>query len=354
MAGTPAACEEGVVYGQDVKVKEMKIIWAKPSFCHQIDLFLEDNPSASIFHTPRWNQIVADVFHTRFFYLVAMSGNKIIGAMPCHIVRRHHFDFVCYSLPRIFEVSYGGPVANGDVAQQACICRKLVCSAGRIKLGNVVSLFNSPENTSWTEDGNWQRRTLETAYVDLMLSLEEIWNNSINGKRRNMIRKAEKNGVELEVCGAEKVSAYFEIVQQMTQRTGITLKPEEYYRRILESFGPHDMARLYLARHKGVYLSGGIFLKYGQLCYYWHGATASNVPNLGQSELIQWQVIQWAKQSGCRWYDLVGVEREKLPNIAKFKLGFTRNLVPFHSVRYTRFVDKVVRRVTYTFLRGGN
>jgi hypothetical protein len=335
-------------------MKIVQVDFSSDDYIEQINRFLEGNPKASIFHTPQWNIIVEDVYQTQFCYFVAMLGDEIAGVMPCHLVRNGRFKTIIYSPPRIFEVSYGGPIAIGDIVQQTLICSKLIKFAGNRELGNVVSLFNSPENTDWTEYGNWQKQVFKTAYVDLSLNIDEIWRNSIDGKRRNMIRKAEKNRVEVEVCRTEKFAEYFDLIQQMSQRTGISFGLEEYYRRILESFGMYDMARLYLARYEGVYLSGGIFLKYGKMCYYWHGATGSNVPNLGQGEFIQWQVIQWAKQSGCRWYDLVGIEKERLPNIAEFKLGFTNNIVNFHYVRYRRLIDAVAWRFNRILQLGVN
>ena len=134
----------------------------------------------------------------------------------------------------------------------------------------------------------------------------------------------------------------------MSRRTGIAFHSKEYYRRVMETFAPQDMARIYVSKYMGEYLSGGIFLRYGQICYHWHGVSGARTRNMGQGELIQWHVIRWAKESGCRWYDLVGVERERMPSLAKFKMSFTKNLVPFHNVSYRRLVDAVARRIGHT------
>jgi len=222
-----------------------------------------------------------------------------------------------------------------------------------LQLGIIVSIFNSPENTDWVTASPFKARRFESVYVDLSLSLEDIWKSSLDGKRRNMIRKAEKKGVEIEVGGPEKLDIYYELVKQMTERANIALHPMEYYRRILECFSPKHKARLYLAHYKGKFMAGGIFLIYGPFCYYWHGATGTNVENLGQGELLQWQVIQWGKEAGCKWYDLVGVERDRLPNIAEFKLGFTHHLVPFYHVEFGRLVNRAVRRLTRTLSKIG-
>jgi lipid II:glycine glycyltransferase (peptidoglycan interpeptide bridge formation enzyme) len=160
-----------------------------------------------------------------------------------------------------------------------------------------------------------------------------------------MIRKAERAGVEVRTAGAELVGCYYGLVRQMVERTGITLHPVEYYRRVLNVFGARGQALLLLAYVDKQAVSGGIFLRFGDAAYYWHGATATGAPNRGQGELLQWQAIRWAKQAGCSWYDLVVIERDRLPQIARFKLGFSQKSVPFYEIAHIRFVDRVVRRL---------
>jgi len=37
--------------------------------------------------------------------------------------------------------------------------------------------------------------------------------------------------------------------------------------------------------------------------------------------LLQWEVIRWLKQQGCRWYDLGGVNKDDNPGGYRFKCG---------------------------------
>ena len=315
-----------------------------------IDAWLAKCPAATIYHTTEWNLIVRDVFGTTCRYFLAYNQGNLVGVLPCHFVRPGRWVTICYSPPRTYEVSYGGPVATG--VQYAQVCKNLVKTAAHAKIGAVVSIFNSPQNTEWATLTGWKKVTpFESAYVDLEPPLDEIWSSSLNGNRRNMIRKAGKKGVEVRDLGLDGLDQYYDLVEQMAERAGLRLQPKSYYLRILDTFGPRDQARLYLAFHDDVALAGGIFLRYQKMCYYWVGATGSRSKNLGQGELLQWQVIQWAKEAGCRWYDLVGVERERLPHIARFKLGFTNHIVTFHHVGYATTLSRVIRRIEHTLWR---
>ena len=316
----------------------------------QINRFLSDADGATVFHTPEWNRIVSEVFGTQFLFLVQERGGCLRGLMPCHLVARSRRLVECHSPARMFETPYGGPVAVNPAANDTCL--KLAKAASALKGSRHLALFTSPRSPPWPLPRGWKTAELVTACVDLAPALEDIWMHSVDGKRRNMIRKAKKHGVEVRYGGSDLVSIYYDLVQQMTRRAGITLHPREYYARVLETFWQSDAARLYLAFRDGQALAGGVFLRFGSTAYYWHGANASGAPNLGQGELIQWHVIQWAKEKGCRWYDLVGVEKERLPRIAEFKLGFSRNLVPFRFVGHTPLRIRVLRRIA-TVVREG-
>lgn len=315
-----------------------------------IDAFLMDSNCATIFHTTEWNRIASEQFGTELLYFMALNRQTIVGALPCHFVRNGRFTLIAYCPPRIFEVSYGGPVAIGTKAEE--ISKALVKSVVRSRLNTFVNIFNSPLNTEWTnKSGIKNIKSFDTAYVDLKPSLNLIWSSSINGKKRNKIRKAQRENVEVKQCAISDLDIYYSIVQQMSQRTGIKIQPKSYYQAILQYFGTNDQARLYIAFNKGRALAGGIFLRYGPGCYYWVGATADSVPNLGQGELIQWQVIQWAKEAGCQWYDLVGIERDRLPQIARFKLGFTNDMRKFHYVTIGTIPGRLIRRIENLFAR---
>jgi len=309
----------------------------------QIEECLPGMEGATIFHTPMWNRIVAQEFNTQFFFLVSERDGCPNGVMACHLVAESDGRTVCHSPPRMFEIPYGGPVATGPEVRRVVL--SLIKAASRSNHIRQLTLFTSPEVADWPVPRLWKWGELVTARVDLQPPLQDIWMHSLDGKRRNMIRKAEKRGVKIRHGGNELLHPYYELVEQMAHRTGLCLRPKRYYAQVLDAFGCSDMARLYLTFHDGRPLAGGIFLRYASTAYYWHGATGDDVPNLGQGELIQWHVIQWAKEAGCHWYDLVGIERERLPHIARFKLGFSEHLAPFRSVNYVPLVYRVLRRI---------
>jgi hypothetical protein len=308
--------------------------------------FVDGHAAASIFHLPGWNRVVQRVFGTDFTYLMALDGDDVVGAMPCHIAHRGKDGDFCYSPPRLHEVSYGGPLVIGE--RQAAVAERLVRAAAGLGKRVTVDIFNAPENSAWLSETSLPAKQFETAYVDLTAAVEEIWRGSLDTNRRNMIRKAEKSGVEIVEGATEDLETYLGLARETAVRGGFHPPNGEYYDEVLKAFSPAGQTRLLLARREGETLAGGLFLRQARRSYYWLGASTAEAGHYGQGEALQWAAIQWAKASGCETYDLVGIERDRLPHIARFKLGFTKRLVPFSYTQFRHLSDRVVLKALRT------
>ena len=76
----------------------------------------------------------------------------------------------------------------------------------------------------------------------------------------------------------------------------------------------------------------------------WKIANKQDSKNYGQGELVQWESIKLSKEMGSKYYDLCVVEPERLPTIAKFKLGFSKQVVPFYIVSKRSLFFKIINR----------
>jgi lipid II:glycine glycyltransferase (peptidoglycan interpeptide bridge formation enzyme) len=104
-----------------------------------------------------------------------------------------------------------------------------------------------------------------------------------------------------------------------------------------------------IAEKDGEPLAGVVLLRNRYFCHYWLGAGKKSAENLGQGEILQWEAIKWAKQMGCQYYDMCVVESERLPNIARFKMGFSRTTVPFYCITRKRLGYRLGLRIQNAF-----
>ncbi|MCX8072423.1 MAG: GNAT family N-acetyltransferase [Candidatus Binatia bacterium] len=107
------------------------------------------------------------------------------------------------------------------------------------------------------------------------------------------------------------------------------------------------LAKVFVARHQGKLLAGGIFPFDQHTIYYLDGASAVEVQALRPNNLLHWEVIQWAAEHGIRIYDMVGAG---IAGVARFKRTFGPKEVPYtYSWRALAPWARAARH-TYAFL----
>ena len=304
-----------------------------------IESFLDSNIS-TVFHEPVFNKVLTEQQHTEFSYNLAYNNSgELIAVCPQHSIKKGLLT-TTFSNPPNLESFYGGWIYDKEQV-----------SLGELMDGFRLSFFESM--TYWSmpqlsEDSYCnmsEAREWRTPVIDLSLTEEEIWKSVINQKRRNMVRKAEKTGVQIDVVGEECLDEFFSLMEKTYGHAGITLKSRDYYFNILKEYYRQGNGLLLLARVDSKAISGIIVLRNKHICNYWIGASDKGTKNLGQGELLHWNAIKWAKQAGSLYYDLSIVNPEKLPHIAKFKLGLSKNTVPFYLIGKRRLGYRIMSRL---------
>ena len=71
--------------------------------------------------------------------------------------------------------------------------------------------------------------------------------------------------------------------------------------------------------------------------------------NVPRQDLLVWETIKWSKENGSKYFDLCVVESGRLPNIARFKLGFSKKIVPFYLYTKRNLAYRVISRLRRCF-----
>jgi peptidoglycan pentaglycine glycine transferase (the first glycine) len=209
------------------------------------------------------------------------------------------------------------------------------------------------------------RRTL---VVDLDADPEEVLGR-MKQKTRYNIRLAARKGVTVRVGDEADLPAFFRMMEVTAVRDDFGIHSRNYYETAHHLFVPTGRGRLLLAEHEGELLAGLVVLSFGDTAIYMYGASSDDKRNLMPTYLLQWEAMQWAKEQGCRTYDLWGVPDEDeatleagfaarsdgLWGVYRFKRGFGGRLV--RTVGAWDLVYAPLRYRLYTaavrwFLRG--
>ena len=157
-------------------------------------------------------------------------------------------------------------------------------------------------------------------------SPEVIWENIIS-KNRNMIRKAEKNGITIEHGKGMDLLDQFTAIYNATMDKD---NAEEYYyfkRPFYKSIDVDlkDNYEMFYAMYEGrpIAMSIMIFAN-GRLNYHLSGSDIQ-YRNLAPSNLLLYKAALWGYEQGCKTFHLGGGVGSGEDNLYKFKAAFNKN-----------------------------
>ena len=157
-------------------------------------------------------------------------------------------------------------------------------------------------------------------------SPDVIWENIIS-KNRNMIRKAEKNGIEIR---HGKDLALFEDFRRIYNATMEKDNAEEYYffeEKFYESVHNdlHDNYEMFYAVLNGEIIAMSIILFANKQMHYHLSGSMMEYRNLAPSNLLLYKAALWGCEHGYWTFHLGGGVGSGEDNLYKFKAAFNRN-----------------------------
>lgn len=158
--------------------------------------------------------------------------------------------------------------------------------------------------------------------ISLTLSEEEIFGN-FHTKHRNVVRKAEKDGLTVD-CGPQYAEACYEIIKDTYGRQGKSAFSREHFEQ-LKAMSDH--VDFWVVKNGEEYQGCAVLLwNKGFSSYYLHGGSSAH-PHGGALNLLHWEAIKKMKERGVLFYDFVGARTNpepgsKLEGIQRFKSRF--------------------------------
>ena len=168
-------------------------------------------------------------------------------------------------------------------------------------------------------------------------------------KTRYNIRLAGRKGVTIvSGAGREALPEFYKILVTTASRDHFLIRPYNYFEGIYDNMHPVGQCELFMAYHEDEAIAGTLTFHLGDKTWYLYGASSNRKRNLMPNYLIQWTMIEWAKEHGSTLYDFRGVpgdvgEDHPLYGLVKFKRGF--------GGKYTEFIgeyDLVYRGFNYS------
>ena len=170
--------------------------------------------------------------------------------------------------------------------------------------------------------------------LDITPELDELFAN-LHSKTRYNIRLAKRRGVQIkENCTREDLRVFYDVLTITAKRDNFLIRSYDYFETLWDCLVENNLAKLFLAEYKGKVIAGTLAFIFGDKTWYIYGASSNEHRNVMPNYLLQWRMIEWAKENGCRIYDFRGVPGRLTPDnplygLYRFKKGFNGEYVEF-------------------------
>jgi lipid II:glycine glycyltransferase (peptidoglycan interpeptide bridge formation enzyme) len=185
----------------------------------------------------------------------------------------------------------------------------------------------------------------ETIVLDLLRPLDEI-RRSLDPKWRSDLVKSEKAGIKItSSIELNDFDNFEKIFLDLTERKGFMPNQDVRFFKYVQSAAPPDHKFVFhLAWHDNELIGGHLGSYVGDTAVYLLGAASSTGRKLRASFLLQWSAIAHAQRVGNSFYDLGGIDKQKNPDVYRFKRRLNGRLVT-EIGPYELAPDEVSRRV---------
>ena len=180
-------------------------------------------------------------------------------------------------------------------------------------------------------------RMTATLVLNLRLSEDDLLSQMKANTRRN-IRVGLRSGVVVKRDVENAPELFTDLMWKLCQRRGCAPIPPEsdFFSQLQESFKQSQQTHFFFAFLGEEAVSGLIAFTDGAWVRPWKVGWSGAHPKKYPNEVLEWEVIKWAKKAGYTKFDFVWIEREcaedliaghAIPDtpykgIASFKLGF--------------------------------
>ena len=238
---------------------------------------------------------------------------------------------------KCFDISsaygYGGPLFElSDQCKDIEILKKEFFStfSNYCNSNNIITQFDRfhpiLENHLFFEDYSKLYQIRKTIHIDL--TDEKTILNNMHYKCRNMMRKAEKNGVTIKL---EITESTLEKFVELYQSTMIRNQTSDYYLFSHDFFvdtikNLEDKIFIANAYFDNSIISSSLIMKNNQSLHYHFSGSDVKYRNLQANNLLLYKVALWGSENGYDLFHLGGGFESEDDPLFKFKKSFNKNV----------------------------
>jgi serine/alanine adding enzyme len=303
----------------------------------QISSFLRKCPGFHYFQSHRFFDVCLSSKKLIPHYIIAKEGDKVVGILLFFRQIQSNIPIISFFSSR--TIIWGGPVVrNNEPAVIDGLLRfyKAHCSA---------TIYTQVRNLSDT--GAYKNLFIKYGFhyeehlniiVDLSLSKDNLW-KEVYTKRRNQIRRAEKEGCSVELQNSlEALHTCYSILQEVYQRAKLPLPDLSHFESLLHHSDSHSGLRIFAVNWKGRLIGCMLCLAHGDWLFDYYAGAFSQYYKKYPNDLLPWAVFKWAKKNGFTKFDFGGAGKPGVPyGVRDYKKQFGGELVSYGRYEWVHY-----------------
>jgi FemAB-related protein (PEP-CTERM system-associated) len=244
-----------------------------------------------IYHHLGWRNVIEAAYGHRAPYLVAKRAGKVTGVLPLVAVRSRLFGKSLTSLPFL---DFAGTVADDEDSHAALVTKAL--ELGRELEVDYVELRQiAPRPGHLATSTHKVLMTLELESTE-----DRVW-SKLSSERRNRVRRAQKEGLTVEVGGASMLPVFYDIWTRNMRDLGSPPHSRKFFAKVLERFG--DSCSILLVRRKDDYVGAALTLfSKDTMSVPWVSSLREHF-QLYPNNVLYWEAIRLAVAKGLKTFD---------------------------------------------------
>jgi len=327
------------------------------------DAFICEEPAFSLLQSWAWGEF-KEKLGWRAFRVAVESQNQIIaGAQVLIKPFPLRLGSIAY-IPR-------GPLGqwlDGEIASILLSeIHRITQQQRAIFLRIEPPLLNEPKIDAFLRKYHFQpsshtNQPKATIILDLSKNADDIFASFRKGVRKD-IKQSIQKGVVARVGDFRDLPIFYELMNVTSQREKFPIRARKYYELEWQTFAELGQTALHLVSYEDQVLAAGMVSCLAQHAAQFHAGSIGKLTDVHPNHVLVWERIKWAKDRGCRTYDLWGIpdeigemssEQVDVPDsdrtdglwgVYRFKSGFCKNVVV-----YIGAYDFVYVPIPYAFI----
>ena len=294
-----------------------------------LSAFLTACPGFHYFQSPQFFNVCRASKKLTPYYIIATANSEIVGILL--FFRQIQIANRAISFLTSRTIIWGGPVARnnaGDVIEG--LLRFYEANSPATIYTQVRNLVDTTVYKSAFLTNDFQYDPHLTILIDLTRPDDALW-QEVHTKRRNQIRRAEKEGCAVEQRNTiDSLTSCYSILNEVYKRAKLPLPDFSHFESLLHLSTVDSGLRILTVIWEGRIIGCMLCLAHGDWLFDYYAGAYSQYYKKYPNDLLPWAVFSWAKKNGFRHFDFGGAGKPDVPyGVRDYKKQFGGTLVSF-------------------------